>query len=273
VTNRGNLEQIESNIQIHDKIAARYEKLHGEIYNDIEQSRLRKTLAEAVDAISPKRENVNALDFGCGAGNLTKHFLDLGLRVTAADVSGDFLKLVGERFGPGIELFKLNGIDLREMPDNKFDFIATYSVLHHIPDYMAALKELVRVCRPGGVIYLDHEVNEGYWERTPAYRKFLSEGLRPDWKKYMRPSNYINKVRRIFNPKFTNEGDIHVWPDDHIEWDLIEKNMKSWSCQTVLCKDYLHYNKQYREDVYRKYQDVCSDMRVMAFRKQETDRN
>ena len=33
------------------------------------------------------------------------------------------------------------------------------------------------------------------------------------------------KSKRIFNPKYANEGDIHVWDDDHIEWDIIDKIM------------------------------------------------
>ena len=44
-------------------------------------------------------------------------------------------------------------------PDRHFGFAATYSVLHHIPDYLEAVRELARVVDVGGVLYIDHELN------------------------------------------------------------------------------------------------------------------
>ena len=38
------------------------------------------------------------LDFCCGSGNLTRHLLELGFEVVAADVSERFLALVERRF-------------------------------------------------------------------------------------------------------------------------------------------------------------------------------
>lgn len=53
--------------------------------------------------------------------------------------------------------------------------VATYSVLHHIPDYLGVIKELIRVTKPGGIIYIDHEVNEQYWEKSAVYNEFLKK--------------------------------------------------------------------------------------------------
>lgn len=30
------------------------------------------------------------------------------------------------------------------------------------------------------------------------------------------------KLKKINNPRYQEEGDIHIWEDDHIEWDKIE---------------------------------------------------
>jgi ubiquinone/menaquinone biosynthesis C-methylase UbiE len=260
--------QIERNIAIHNRVAQSYEALHGEIFNDVEQGRLARALARARDAIRSGAGPPRALDFGCGSGNLTRHMLDLGFHVTAADVSPDFLRLVERRFASDrLALLEMNGRDLANVADGSFDLVAAYSVLHHIPDYLAALGELARVCAPGGVIMLDHEQNEHYWRRDPAYNEFRRRAQRFDWRKYLTPSNYLHRVRRLFDPRHSNEGDIHVWPDDHIEWDRIKTRLAGEGLEIVVEEDYLLYRKLYRPEVYRDYVGRCTDTRLMIFRK------
>lgn len=260
--------QIERNIAVHNQVARKYEKLHGEIFNDIEQARLSAALTRARDSIRTGAEPPRALDFGCGSGNLTRHMLALGFDVTAADVSTDFLELVERRFpGERLSLLQMNGKDLSNVADSSFDMIAAYSVLHHIPDYLGSIGELARICRPGGVIMLDHEQNDAFWQDDPVYRQFQSEGLRFDWRKYLSPSNYVHKVRRLFNPRYTNEGDIHVFADDHIEWDRIEAVLTEAGFETVATEDYLLNRSLYRPEVYERYRDRCTDTRMMIFRK------
>lgn len=260
--------QIDLNIQIHDKIAQQYEKVHGEIFNEIEQNRLSRDLKKAVELVQAGQQPLKALDYGCGSGNLTQHLLHFDLEVTAADVSAHFLKLVQHRYQTNkLSVLQLNGRDLSNIDSESFDFIALYSVLHHIPDYLSAVEELARVCKPGGVIYMDHENNPDYWLNKREYNEFIKKAKRFDVKKYLNFYNYIHKVRSLFNPRYSNEGDIHVWPDDHIEWSLIEDSLVSNGFEVVLTKDYLHYNRLYRMDVFRAYENRLSDMRVMAFRR------
>lgn len=261
-------EQIERNIAVHNQVAKKYAKLHGEIFNEVEQNRLARALARAGDAIRTEAQPKRALDFGCGSGNLTRHMLDLGFHVTAADVSADFLRLVERNFGSDrLNLLQLNGKDLSNVADRSFDLIAAYSVLHHIPDYLGALRELGRVCKLGGVIMLDHEQNEEYWRRNPAYAAFRREALRFDWRKFLTPTNYAHRLRRIFEPRHSNEGDIHVWPDDHIEWTGIKSILRDEGFLVVLEDDYLLYRDLYRPEVYDRYAGHLSDTKLLIARK------
>lgn len=260
--------QIELNVQIHDQIAKRYEVVHGEIFNDVEQERLFLSLEKTLQKVRTGATPLIALDYGCGSGNVTRHLLNLNVNVVAADISEHFLKLVRHRFpSDHLSVLKLNGSDLSDVKDNTFDFIALYSVLHHIPDYITTLIELGRICKTGGIIYLDHENNEEFWLNRPEYKLFKKEALRFDWKKYLVFSNYIHKMHRLFNSKHTNEGDIHVWPDDHIEWKQIADTFTKIGFEIVLSEDYLLFNKLYRPEVYKNYKNKCTDMRVMGFRK------
>lgn len=269
MASRRDQHHIDRNIRIHDRVAKRYEGTHDEIFNDCEQSRLQQALIRAKAAISTEAVRPRALDFGCGSGNLTRHLLELGFEVVAADVSRGFLDLVERRHqSDALTVHRLDGAGLGALGNDRFDLVATYSVLHHIPDYLAAIAGLAGIIRPGGVLYIDHEQSPGYWEENPVYREFIGRARRFDWRKFLLPHNYYGKLRRLLiDPKYANEGDIHVWPDDHIEWEAIGRTLAERGFEPLFAEDYLLYRGRYRPEVYARYRFRCTDMRVAAWRK------
>jgi ubiquinone/menaquinone biosynthesis C-methylase UbiE len=257
---------IARNIAVHDRIARKYETIHDEIFNDIEQKRLQAALKRARDLVQTGSDPLHALDLGCGSGNLTRHLLNLGMDVTSADVSSGFLDLVRSRY-PAASALQMNGSDLSTVPNGSFDLVATYSVIHHIPDYLRAIREMARVCKLDGVVFIDHESNEEFWSGDETYLAFQKEALRINWRKYLSPINYVHRLRRVFDPKYANEGDIHVWPDDHIEWPKVREAMSEAGCEVVMEEDYLLYRGLYRREVYERYSDRCTDTKAIVFRK------
>ncbi|NLZ03691.1 MAG: class I SAM-dependent methyltransferase [Phycisphaerae bacterium] len=254
--------------------AAVYEHVHGDIFNSIEQQRLHAMLREALALVQTGAKPVKALDFGCGSGNLTRHLIALGASTTSADLSADFLKDIRRKFsGSGLcETLQLNGKDLSNVPDAQFDLAVTYSVLHHVPDYLAIVRELCRVTKPGGVLYIDHEVTDTYYERPPVYAEFLRKARpRVNWRKglslVLDVRGYVHLLRRLRNPRYKREGDIHVWPDDRIEWDRIEQVVVSKGFDVVVRRDYLLYKAIYDLQVYNEYKDRCADERVLIARR------
>jgi len=168
---------IAHNRDAHDRYAGAYDIRHPEIFNDVEQARLAAVVERAIRLVAAAGP-VRALDVGCGTGNLTRHLLDCGARVTSADLSLGLRAEVGRRFASTgrVELQRLNGTDLYPMRDGSFDLVITYSVLHHVPDYLALVREMVRVTRPGGVIVIDHERSEASWD-SAEYRQFQAEAI------------------------------------------------------------------------------------------------
>jgi len=254
--------------------AAMYEKSHREIFNAIEQRRLYSALREAVNAVQTGSKPPAALDYGCGSGNLTRHLTELGFRVAAADVSDDFLRAIERKFsGTGmVETLKINGADLSNVPDARFDLVATYSVLHHVPDYLRIIEEMCRVLKPGGAVYIDHEVTDAYYQRPAVYVEFLKRARpRVDWRRMVSlildVGGYKHLLRRLANPRYKREGDIHVWPDDHVEWERIEQVLLSHGFEIVLQQDYLLYKAIYDLQVYEEYKERCADERVVIARK------
>lgn len=267
-------DQIRFNKQAGDRISGEYERLHGDIFSPVEQERLRGTLGKAIQAIQTGAEPLTALDYGCGSGNLTAQLIGRGIHTVSVDVSDGFLELVRRSFSDtGLsEVVRVNGSDLSNLESDRFDLVVTYSVLHHVPDYLRIVKEMCRVLKPSGVIYIDHEVTQTYYDRPEEYGRFLREAQpRANLRRYLAllldVGGYVHVLRRIVNPRYKKEGDIHVWPDDHIEWDEIERLVISQGFEIVLKQDYLLYKSGYDLDVYRKYKDRCADERVLAARK------
>jgi SAM-dependent methyltransferase len=276
---------VEFSIRKYRRAHKRYERNHPEIFNPVEQGRLREELERAVGQVraqSPRR--LQALDLGSGSGNVTRHLLDLDLEVIAADVSPDFLREIEMRFGASgrVSALCINGQDLREVPSASLDMVCAYSVLHHVPNYLAMVEEACRTLRPGGVLYIDHEANDNFYDKTSCFWDLMREGEKrriegrgwwnPDlrrWQRYLMPSKYVKRVRRIFDPAYpwNVEGDIHTWKLKRIEWDRIEARLARQGLEVVRRSDYLAYSSEYPDDIWSRYEGRCSNMRLLTARK------
>jgi SAM-dependent methyltransferase len=271
-------EQVGRSIAAYARYAESYDDSHGEIFNPIEQDRLRTALVAASRSVASGGRA--ALDYGCGSGNLTRHLLDLGLDVTAVDVSPHFAAMVHQRFG--VPTMVLTNGDVHEVPNDTFDFIGLYSVLHHIPDYLGTIGALTAKLRPGGVLFLDHEYGEPHWNPTPELRAFRSEQAQastgawwdPEHKRWQHlvraaasPNRHLYRYRRWRNPRYSHEGDIHVWPDDHIEFDRIAEVVTQSGGEIVEQRDYLLFKPGYRVAIWERHRDACSDMSCIIARR------
>jgi ubiquinone/menaquinone biosynthesis C-methylase UbiE len=267
-----NTSELEWNVKTHNEMAKKYERIHGEIYNDHEQSRLENELSEAISAIKTVSQTKVALDFGCGAGNLTRHLSNLGCEVIASDISQGFLDLVASRtYQKAVKTIQLNGVDLANIPDENVDMVATYSVLHHVPDYLSILEEFMRVLKPGGVLYIDHEPSEEFWTNNLVRRNFeleMKKRIPVNYAKYFVLANYFDwLIRRFINPRYHREGDIHVFEDDHVEWNKVVASLVAVGGQVLTAKNYLLFRRNFDVSVYNAYKEKTTDMHVLVLRK------
>ena len=98
----------------------------------------------------------DVLDAGCGSGIATQLFAEAGANVTAIDLTEWAVETTRRR----LTAFGLDGAVLQAdaeqlpFPDRSFDLVFSWGVIHHSSDMDRALRELVRVCRPGGELVL-----------------------------------------------------------------------------------------------------------------------
>lgn len=268
------IDQLQNNINVHNKIAGKYHKVHPEIFNPIEQKRLKEILAYAVSLIDSNLEGkINVLDYGTGSGNLTAHLLDLDLSVVSADISEGFLEEIKQQFrsNPNSSTYLLNGVDLSGISANSFDMIASYSVLHHIPDYLLAIKDMCRTIKPGGLLFFDHDASPMVWSDNQSLTEFMkknhSERMANRLLRLFSIDFYVRRFKKMKNPRWQSEGDIHVWKDDHVEWDKIDDLLNNMGFEKIYCEDYLHYSSNYDIAEWEYYRKKCNDIRCVIYRK------
>jgi SAM-dependent methyltransferase len=97
------------------------------------------------------------LDVGCGPGTITADLADLVApgRVTALEVTDaalDIARAEIARRGLTTVDFAIGDVHTLDLPDGGFDVVHAHQVLQHLGDPVAALREMGRVAKPGGVV-------------------------------------------------------------------------------------------------------------------------
>lgn len=82
-----------------------------------------------------KLSQMRALEIGCGAGRMTRALAASFGEVQAVDISTEMIALAKRNLADlrNVFFYKNNGIDLSELPDQRFDFAFSYIVFQHIP--------------------------------------------------------------------------------------------------------------------------------------------
>ncbi len=113
-----------------------------------------------------------ALDFGCGIGRMTQPLADYFEEVDGVDISPSMISLAREynRQGDRCKYYLNERTDLKQFPDESFDFVYSGRTLQHLKPELsrAYLREFLRILRPEGLI-----VFQLTNERLPGVRSLL----------------------------------------------------------------------------------------------------
>lgn len=105
--------------------------------------------------ISP---NQKLLEVGCGSGGVSRYIAEKYLlNVTGTDLDPELVQLARENIHDtsNIQFPEANATNL-PFEDNHFDIVLSFGVMHHIPNWLDALKEIKRVLKPEGyLVYFD----------------------------------------------------------------------------------------------------------------------
>jgi len=112
-----------------------------------------------------------ALDIGGGPGRYTQWLVEQGLRPTLADLSPELLAIARDHLDTAAveEIVEADACDLSRWADHSFDVSLSLGPFYHLPrldDRQQAVRELVRVTRPGGLVAVAMMPTYGYLRRT-----------------------------------------------------------------------------------------------------------
>jgi len=138
----------------------------------------------------PLEPGDRVLDLGCGEGrHVISAYLAADVHSVGVDLSLADLLTTREKFAGFNEphneskCFSLSSASALALPfaDDTFDKVICSEVLEHIPDYRAALREIERVLRPGGLFCASvprHWPEKICWALSDAYHKVPGGHLR-----------------------------------------------------------------------------------------------
>lgn len=137
-----------------------------------------------------------ALDLGTGPGDIPILLCQrlARLQVVATDLAESMLVLAREKVARAglADRIELRRADVKQLdlPDAGFEVVFSNTILHHIPEPIAMLREARRVLKPGGVLLirdlfrpgtqaeLDRLVAVHAAESDPEQRRLFAESLR-----------------------------------------------------------------------------------------------
>ncbi len=181
-----------------DAIARRYD-LTNDVISLGQDRRWRTATIRAVDALPGD----TVLDLAAGTGTSSEPFDAAGVRVVPCDFSVGMLE-VGKARRPDLPFTAGDAMRL-PFADASFDAVTISFGLRNVADTTAALREMLRVTRPGGRLVVCEFSTPSWAPFRTLYSEYLMRALPPVARAVSRePDAYVYLAESIAQ-----------WPDQH----------------------------------------------------------
>jgi SAM-dependent methyltransferase len=179
--------------------------------------RLLGELRRVLDSLQTRNLSWSVLDIGAGHGSFTEPLLAYGCTVTATEMSRPSLEHLRTRFGSNDRFSAALDEDgsLLGLGDRTFSVVLFASVLHHIPDYEAAITTAAsRLTKGGALISFQDPL---WYPSLKATTLRLSQATYLWWR--LRQGNYLRGIRTRWR-RMTGTYDASN-PSDMVEYHVV----------------------------------------------------
>jgi ubiquinone/menaquinone biosynthesis C-methylase UbiE len=124
-------------------------RLQWELYDVVKFEHLRR--------LFPRGGGTRSLECGCGSASVSLFFAKRGYEAVTLDFAPNALALARRNFlAEGLAgRFVCADVEGTPFPDGAYDVVMSFGLIEHFVDVRAIIQEMVRLVRPGGVLFLD----------------------------------------------------------------------------------------------------------------------
>ncbi len=143
---------------------------HGHAEAVLRSHRWRTAANSAAYLLPHLHDDQRLLDVGSGPGTITAELARLVREVVALEVTeeaADLTRAELERQGVTNATVVVGDAHALELADDGFDVVHAHQVLQHVADPVGALREMLRVTRPGGLVAV-RDSDYGHFSWHPA---------------------------------------------------------------------------------------------------------
>jgi len=198
------------NIVFHDFEADNYDEMHHDMKESLQQQ-IDLLVADLFTSNPPRSKKLSLLDVGCGTGLSTQILLNSELgdyinTISLLDSSPKMLLKAEEKAAQWNKKYTLIKGYVSEVKQT-YDVVIICSVLHHIPDLEAFLKQIDAILNPGGIlIHLqdpngDYLADKTYLERSSLYKAEKDAVKKKKKISDLMPKNLKNFINRLLGRK------------------------------------------------------------------------
>lgn len=186
-----------------DKVAGIYDLVET-VYNGRVYKNLGKRIAKEMEAGDV------VLECACGTGAISRHIAPTCKLLIATDFSGGMLRQAAKNCR-NYDNVRIRRADMMKLKcrDNRFNKVVAGNVIHLLEKPEDAVRELERVCRPGGRIIIPTYINASEGTNERAVRLFEAAGV-----------NFKRQFDMESYQKFFKDAG-----DKNVEYDVIDGRM------------------------------------------------
>jgi SAM-dependent methyltransferase len=130
--------------------------------------RLRKLFHRLSGDVDPRDfvhvpAGARVLDYGCGHAGYLSDFHDRGVAISGAEIAGYVVEACRKK---GFDVYKVDDFSHIPFDDEEFDIVYLMQVFEHLRDPHSFVKELARILKRGGMLYLAVPNAASIWRKV-----------------------------------------------------------------------------------------------------------